>query len=582
MCKNSMKKTSVYFVALLLMLLPISTKAADVLFSCKRTSYRIVVSGKASVTEQTAAAELKDYLQQISGASFTVSATPGSKNIYVGYDESFDVYRGVEPYEDESDGFSIRKINHDLVIYGGRDRGTMYGVFRFLQEYLGVQWYTPDYTKIPKRKRFRLDNISLSEMPKIKYRYTDFFCAQDIPWMAHNYMSLKSSSSKNSYGMATRYWGTHSMAKLLPASKYYETHPEYFAYKNSKRLEKKGQLCLSNPDVLTIITTEILAVIKKHPKAEIFDVSQLDNENYCTCKKCVALENKYGGHSGLMIWFVNQVAREVKKKYPEKFIGTFAYHNTRPAPANIKPDDNVVVRICANGCCFSHPLSEECNEANAAFMKDLDDWCKLTDNVYIWDYIVNYGNYMAPFPNIHVLGPNMRMYADHRVVGVFEEAQSGSMGNAFEELKCWLIGQLMWNPDQNADELIFQFIKDYYGKAADDVLDYYHLCLSLVGKETHLTVRTDILNAPYTDSFAKEAYRILDKALARAENEIVKERVRKVMMQPEALECARQPEEFYKSGRWPDFKRHLIKYNAYFKVHTSPEKFIDSYESKVK
>ena len=564
------------------MLFPVEANAADVLFSCRKTSYSIVISENASVTEKTAASELKDYLQQISGASFTVTSTPGRRNIYVGYEKSFAIYRGIDPFEDASEGFSIKKINHDLLIYGGRDRGTMFGVFRFLQEYLGVQWYTQDYTKIPKRRKFSLDEIDLSETPIIKYRYTDFFCAQDIPWMAHNFMNSRSSSSKNKYGITTTFRGTHSMAKLLPADKYYESHPEFFAYRKNKRLDKKGQLCLSNPEVLKIIKEEALSMIKKYPDADIYDVSQLDNDNYCTCKKCVALEQKYGGHSGLMIWFVNQVACEVKKKYPEKFVGTFAYHYTRPAPTNIKPDDNVVVRICATKCCYSHPLAEECNDANATFMKDLDEWSKLTDKVYIWDYIVNYGNYMIPFPNVHVLGPNLKMYADHRVVGVFEEAQSGSMGNAFEELKCWMIGQLMWNPYQDADKLVSMFIKDYYGKAADDVLDYYYLCLSLVGKDAHFTVRTDVMNDLYTDAFINESYLILNKALAHAENEVVKERVKKVMMQIQALECGRQPEDFYRAGKWPDFKNQLLKYGAYFKVHTSPEKFIDDYESKMK
>lgn len=582
MCKCFSKKTIYCFITLSLLLFPLCTDAADILFSCGKTTYGIVVSNNASVTEKNAAEELKEYLQQISRASFMVSSIPGRRNIYVGYEKSFAIYQGIEPFDDDSDGFSIKKIGHDLIIYGGRERGTMYGVFRFLQEYLGIQWYTPDYTKIPERKQFRLGDISLSETPIIKYRNTDFFCAKNIPWMAHNYMNTRNKNSKNSYGVKVCYSGTHSMGKLLPASKYFKTHPEYFAYRDSHRLEKKGQLCLSNPDVLKIITDGILSEIEKHPNAVIYDVSQLDNKNYCTCNKCVAMEQKYGGHSGLMIWFVNQVAREVKKKYPEKYIGTFAYHYTRPAPSNIRPDDNVVIRLCTNGCCFSHPLSDECNKANAAFMKDLKDWSRLTDKIYIWDYIVNYGNYIAPYPNIQVLGPNLKTFADYHVIGVFEEAQSGTLGNAFEEMKSWLVGQLMWNPEQDSDKLVSMFIKDYYGKAADDILSYYNLCLSLVDQDTHLNGRTDIPKHPFTDEFIEESYKILEKALACAENDTVKERVRKVMMQPAALECARHPKAFYKAGKWPEFKDLLLKYGAFFKVNLSPEEFIKDYEAKVK
>ena len=269
---------------LALSLLTLKVEAADVLFSYGRTLYQIVLSQNASETEQTAATELKNYLEQISGAHFTLSSTPGRRNIYVGFDKKFSVYRGIDPYDDGSDGFSIKKINHDLVIYGGRERGTMYGVFRFLQEYFDVQWYTPECTKVPARKKFYLRDIGLDETPKIKYRYTDFFCAQNIPWMAHNYMNTKGSSVKNSYGVASRYWGTHSMEKLLPASKYFKEHPEYYAYRKLRRVES-GQPCLSNPEVLSVITNELLATIEKYPNFVFYDVSQRDNQNFCTCQK---------------------------------------------------------------------------------------------------------------------------------------------------------------------------------------------------------------------------------------------------------------------------------------------------------
>lgn len=571
----------IFFYISVLFMLPASAYASDVLFNCRKTSYRIVLSDNASETEKTAAAELKNYLGQISGATFTLSSTPGKRNIFVGYDMRYAVYNGIEPFADNCDGFVIKKIGHNLVVYGGRERGTMYGVFRFLQEFFDVQWYTPSYTKIPSKNTFILGNISLSETPSIKYRYTDFFCAQDIPWMAHNMMNTRGSNAKNSYGIATRYWGTHTMGKLLPASKYFKTHPEYFAYRNLHRVDY-GQPCLSNPDVLKIITEEILATIENNPNYLFYDVSQNDNQSFCTCKKCVELEKQYGGHSGLMIWFVNQVAREVKKKHPDKYIGTFAYQYTRHAPTDIQPEDNVVIRLCDIECCFTHPLANECNEHNASFMKDLKDWSKLTDKIYIWDYIVNYGNYMAPFPNFQVLGPNLKTFAENGAIEVFEEAQSGTLGNAFEELKSWIVGQLMWNPEQNTEELARKFITDYYGNAATDILAYYSLCQSIVGRNTHMTCGTNILKAPFTDKFTEDAYMILNRGLSRAENDTIAERVKKVMMQLSALECVRHPKEFYKAGKWPEFKSQIQKYGAYFEIHVSPEKFINSYEAKVK
>lgn len=564
-----------------MLLFPANVDSADFLFESGRTSYGIVVPRSASDSEQTAARELKNYLEQISGATFNLSSTPGRRNIYVGYEKSFAIYRDVKPYQNSSESFTIEKIGQDLVIYGGRERGTMFGVYRFLQEFLGVQWYTPDFTKVPNKNRYELESINFSESPRIKYRSTDFYCAQNVPWQAHNMMNTGRTSIANDYGIISRYWGTHSLARLLPASKYFKTHPEYFAYRNWHRVEY-GQPCLSNPNVLKIVTKEIMAVIEQYPNYLFYDVSQLDNQTFCTCSSCGKIEKKYGGHSGLMIWFVNQVARKIKQRYPNKYIGTFAYQYTRHAPTNIKPDDNVVVRLCDIECCFAHPLSSECNEHNAAFIKDLKDWSKISKNLYIWDYIVNYSNYMAPFPNIQVLGPNLKTFAKYGVMEVFEEAQSETLGNAFEELKSWVLAQLMWNPYQDTDKLVTMFINDYYGPAAKDILDYYNLCLKLISKDTHMTCFSDPNKPPFTEEFIDKAYRILNKALAHANTDTISERVHKVMLQPMALECARHPQQFYNKGKWTVFKSQLLNYNSYFKIGTSSKKFIESYESSIK
>lgn len=577
---SSTNKLLLYIHTIAVFLLyPLSAYSADYLFKNKKTSYRIVVAPDASVTEKTAARELGEYLEQISGAEFVISNIPGKKNIYIGYNESYAVFEGITPFQPGFEGFAVQKKGYDLVIYGGRDRGTMFGVYRFLNKYLGVRWYTPDFTKVPSMRKYLLSQVFFSEEPRIKYRYTDFFCSQDIPWLAHNTMNTMRDVKNNVYGMEIRYWGVHSLGKFIPSSKLYKTHPEYFALRKGQRLDS-GQPCLSNPEVFRIVINELLSVIEKYPYYLVYDVSQLDNERYCTCASCTKLEKIYGGHSGIMIWFVNQVAREVKKKYPDKNIGTFAYQYTRHAPTNIKPEDNVVVRLCDIECCFVHPLSDNCNEHNAAFMKDLEEWSKLTKNIYIWDYIVNYSNYMTPFPNIQVLGPNLKTFAEYGAIEVFEEAQSGSLGNAFEEMKCWVLAQLMWNPDLDVDKLVSEFVYDYYGSSAKDILEYYKLCQSLICDKTHLTCFTDPRREPFTDQFIKEAYKILNRAIEQANTDTIVDRVRKVMLQPMALECVRHPQQFYKEGKWPDFKSQILKYKSNFKAGQSPEKFIESYESK--
>lgn len=81
----------------------------------------------------------------------------------------------------------------------------------------------------------------------------------------------------------------HTFTKLLPPEKYFDEHPEYFAEVDGARLREKTQLCLSNPEVLELVTARVLDELRKQPDAGIFSVSQDDNYNGCTCERCRAI-----------------------------------------------------------------------------------------------------------------------------------------------------------------------------------------------------------------------------------------------------------------------------------------------------
>lgn len=569
-------------VIVLSLLAASNLQAADYLFNNGNTAYRIVLSSDASVTEQTAATELADYLGRISGAHFTVSTTPGNRNVFVGYNATASPFKGQNRFEDNDESFRVLKSGHDLIIYGGRERGSMCGVYRFLENQLGVRWYTPQFTLVPSQKKFVLDELDYTERPQIAWRYTDFFCVQDNAWLAHNLMDTRDSyASKNAYGIAACYLGTHTMQRFLPAEKYFDEHPEYFAKVKGIR-RRSGQPCLTNANVFDIVKKGLFNYIESNPSFLIYDVSQLDNQQYCSCRKCKRLARRYGGQSGLMIWFVNKIAREVKKKYPDKLVGTFAYQYTRHAPTGIKPADNVVIRLCDIECCFTHPIADGCRESNEAFLKDLKEWTELTDKVFIWDYIVNYRNNMGPFPNIHVLGPNLKLFSDNHVIGVFEEAQGGTYGNAFEEMKSWVLAKLMWNSDVDTDSLVSQFIKDFYGIASADILAYYNLCKDFVTtRNVHMGCFSVLQQGPFTEDFLKDGYAILEQAEHHAVDTETMEKVKKVKLQLYSLESDMNPVNHYQEGRWQEFKALMLKYKSYYKTRTPPEMYIQQFENKI-
>ena len=568
----------------ILLFLTVNIQATNWLFRNGKTGYQIVVSAEASTSEQTAAKELQQYIQQVSGVELPITSDlkTSGHSIIVGYNERIATLTGATKPEKDDESFTYRTVGKDLLIWGGSQRGTMYGVFTFLERELGIHWLTPKCTVVPKLEEWKLSRLDRTEHPFIGYRYSNYHVARDVPeWSAHTRENTKWYPATNDYGNIEAYYGAHTMEWLVPVQEFFATHPEYFCMRDGKRYDGYGQLCLSNPDVLEICKTRLAQRMREEPNYRIYSLSQNDNFRFCQCEKCAAIEQQYGGHSGLIVWFVNQVADAVKDEFPDKYIGTFAYQYSRQPPTGIKPRENVVIRLCSIECCFAHPLDAGCPQ-NEAFMRDLKGWADIAPHLFIWDYIVDYAQYMAPWPNFQVLGPNIKVFGENKAIGIFEEAQYQSAGAEFDEMKAWTVNQLLWNPEQDVDSLVNIFIDGYYGKAAPRIMDYYRLCQSLVKPDVHYGIYITENHEIYSDDFTQKAFTILQEALQTAENDEIRERVDRVRMQPLYLQCMRHKAESYKDGTWADLLRLMKKYNAMHREGQPQDKFIREFEESAR
>ncbi len=552
-----------FLVAALLLCLATHTHASDWLFLDGKSDYKIVISAYASTSEQTAAKELQQYIEQMSGALLPITndLNTTGKRIIMGYNGRVKALTGAQMPEKDDESFTYKTVGSDLLIWGGSQRGTMYGVFTFLERELGIHWLTPSCTVVPKYRGWKLPRLNHSEKPFIGYRYSNYFVANNAKWSAHTRENMKWGPTINEYGNIEAYWGAHTMGEFVTTREFFGSHPEYFCLRNGKRYGGYGQLCLSNPEVLEICKERLMQFMRRNPNYRIYSLSQNDNFLFCQCDKCKAIEDQYGGHSGIIVWFVNQVADAVKQEFPDKFVGTFAYQYSRQPPTNIKPRENVVIRLCSIECCFAHPLDAGCPQ-NEKFMSDLKGWAELAPHLFIWDYIVDYAQYIAPWPNFQVLGPNIKVFGDNKAIGIFEEAQYQSAGAEFDEMKAWTVNQLLWNPNQDVDSLVSIFVKGYYGKAAPYIKEYYDLCQRLVKPDIHYGIYIRENHEIYSDDFILKAFAILDKAKAAAETEWLREQVDRVRMQPLYLYCMRHKAASLQDGNWEELKQLMLKHRA--------------------
>lgn len=558
---------------ILLSLLPFTSASAENLFANGKTNYTIVVDKEASTSEKTAAKELANYLHEASGANFNISndILHTVRAIFIGYNRQVGKLLGLKKPDATDESYTYLTRNGNLFIYGGAERGSMYGVYAFLENELGVRWYTEKCTVVPKRKIYLLPSLWHKGSPSFGFREILYY-GIDKAWSAHNGINAVQSPQTNSeYGNFKAIWCVHNFLQLVSPEKWFNTHPEYFSLHNGKRI-KNGQLCLSNPDVLSIVTKGIKETISEYPTFTYYSVSQEDNKRPCECKKCKAIEKKYGGHSGLIIWFVNQIAEAIKKDHPDKYILTLAYDYSRPAPTGIKPADNVVIRICCNDCCFLHPLTE-C-ERSKPFLRDLANWKALGSNLLINDYVSTFSIFLEPQPNIKVLEANYQTFATYSNMGVTAMGQYQSYGGDFAEMKKWILAKLMWNPQQSVDSLAKDFIYGYYGKAANDIYAYYNLYSTLTRGNIHAGTELSHYFDIYTESFTRQGTSLLGHALKSVgNNQTYIDRVNYVRMPFLYMKAFRYKESSLKDGTYSEIVKLVKQYKPYIGEGFTPERF---------
>ena len=374
-----------------------------------------------------------------------------------------------------AEGIVLRSAGNDLILAGGHPRGTLYAVYTFLEDYAGCRWWTEKASCVPANPGFAVPKeLNIRHVPALEYRWpfwTHINASADLA--VRNKVNGPDRLRDPKYGGRMSHGGVHTFSRLIPPAKYFGEHPEWFSELQGRRTHERAQLCLSNGDMRRELTRELKAFIRGNPEPAVYSVSQNDWEGYCECAACRALAGKYGGQSGIMIWFVNQVAEEIEKEFPSASLSTLAYMYTRSAPTGIRVRKNVIVQLCSIECSFSAPLE---HERNLAFQKDIRAWSKVADRLYVWDYVTNFRHHVLPHPNLRVLGPNVRFLAAHNVKGIFEQGAYTTRGAEFAELRGWVLAKLLWDPSLDGGRLIREFVEGYYGPAAGPhVLRYIDL-----------------------------------------------------------------------------------------------------------
>lgn len=418
--------------------------------------------------DRYAAAELTCYLQSIALPDASHKHTD-LIHIYLGRTPQALKALGPQIGQLRDDGFVIHSDGANLYIVGNTSRATIYGTYHFLEKYLGCRFLTPNAEVVPHTANFQLPVIDEICNPSFAYRETLYYYPNHSDAYCLKHKLHNRNDLKKDWGMFV-----HTFRHLIPEQRYFDIHPEWFSEIGHQRV-RDGQLCLSNPALLEELCRNLDSIMKLHPQQTIWSVSNNDNYNVCQCDRCRHLDSLYGGFSGTLVHFINQVAR----RFPDKTISTLGYQFTRKpplpdCPEPQRPDSNVNIMFCSIECGRQEAIPNDPHEQS--FRNDMEGWNRLTDNIFMWDYVVQFRNFWDPFPNLHVIQPNLKYFADHGVRMMFEQGSGEHNKTSWMELRTYLIAKLMWDTDQDADSIIHDFCLNYYQSAAPFIETFFRDC----------------------------------------------------------------------------------------------------------
>lgn len=432
----------------------------------KIKEYTVIIPENATPCEEYSAKELVKYIKLTTGDQLNIIRENEEHDrniIYIGRCMKTAKQVSFAKYGEE--GFVISVFDSCLFITGNEKRGTLYGVYTFLEKYVGWRFFTQDTEVLYPQDVFLEEGIFEEQFPYLDWR--------DVCIPA--YMKCDISAKRKINSSYQRPFTEEMGGSFL--------YPGRFIHTMESLLDipQHQQPCFSDENNLKKCIENVKTLLRGYPEARIISVSQNDNElgaeNYCKCEKCRKIDEEEGSHAGSMLRFVNAVADAIKDEFPKVKIMTLAYLHTTDCPKITKPRDNVIIEFAPMELCYNHYVYDDDCEINQKFLTNFRNWGRVAKTIYIWDYCANFSFTVPHFPDFHVLRKNIVYYFHHNVRGMFCEGDNYYDDHSTDmvELRAYLLSKLLWNPhlsDEDIDRYTDEFLEGYYGKGGKYIKEY--------------------------------------------------------------------------------------------------------------
>jgi hypothetical protein len=455
--------------------------------------YDIVLPSGAAAGDSLAASELARYLHEISGATFSVSASPELKRVIV--------LRTADRVL-ESDAYSIRVRGDSIVLTGESPRALLYATYQFLEK-LGCRWLAPRFgfyagsaEKIPHhRKLVYNETTDIVERPRFAIRKLDVAeglshdtssLSRIVEWMPKaRFNTLQLPANFGGTGRVS--WdawraflapelerrgivievGGHGYQNFIRADmgggKLFETHPDWFGRGSDCKPSPAPDLAFntSNSGAVAYLTERVVSYLRDRPEIRVFDFWPPDGVRWAECKQIEALGRPEERQAKLIVAVYDAFAHA---QIPVR-LEMIAYADTRSPPRETAIPHDVLVDFCPIGQNFDFQIDDPRGKNNARYAEELRQWRRtFSGEIGLYSYFRRYAWISLPVILPRYIQHDLRWYASLPVQGISTYAEPGDWFTY--EVNHYAIARLAWDPDRDADSIVAEYASARYGAAA--------------------------------------------------------------------------------------------------------------------
>ncbi|MBI3886367.1 MAG: DUF4838 domain-containing protein [Opitutae bacterium] len=337
----------------------------------------------------------------------------------------------------------------------------------FLEKELGAHWFIPGAlgVQVPRRNTFSLPVKTEQWSPSFVSRNLSVGGTPEAAeWFARNRLNALLEHG-------------HSMGAIFKREDLLKT-PELAPLINGKRFQPRvgdtnsWQPNLASPLAAPYAANVLKQWLRESPARLSVPLCMNDTVGYDQSPETAKLVGNRGwfrgkpDYSNLVFGFVNNVAREVAREFPDRYVGTYAYDWTENAP-DFPVEPNVVPFLTADRTKWFDPKFAA---EDRALIKR---WVAAGPRIVgLYDYL--YGStFQVPRPAIYAVSESIPFAYDAGVRAYYAES---SPNWGLDGPKAWLVAQLLWNAKQNPADLLDTYYREFWQEAAAPMREFFAQC----------------------------------------------------------------------------------------------------------